>query len=254
MSTLLLVLVVPGIVAPEWVSTALGTHKSMESAATTFTQTLSGLLLDKVAKPKGGGAGGGGSEAEAAASLAAGLTQDGAGPIPPSTVGTWLLMAVFLALNVCQLLAIVGLWRAFVRRSSRPPGQDGTSYAALPKADDGPAGGGGGGADDDEAGGALALQTADEDDEARRNAAYEHHAARTLSSSSRRPLLWSETASVLSSSGSVDLSGAAVAATAAAEHDCSEAEVRRGRWFFGASVAFILLVWATFAAVSLTKG
>jgi hypothetical protein len=28
-ATLLLVLVVPGIVAPEWVSTALGTHKSV---------------------------------------------------------------------------------------------------------------------------------------------------------------------------------------------------------------------------------
>ncbi|KAJ3576674.1 hypothetical protein NP233_g285 [Leucocoprinus birnbaumii] len=49
-SPLMLVVIVPKIVSPKYVSTALGAHKSLEQTGTTLFQTLAGLLLDVTSK------------------------------------------------------------------------------------------------------------------------------------------------------------------------------------------------------------
>jgi hypothetical protein len=210
----------------------------MESAATTFAQTLSGLLLDKVSKKKGGSAGD---------EMLMALKKH---PIPPSTRGTWLLIATFLAINALQLLSILALWRAFGRRCARQAtiaDDRGGAYAALPKADDEAVVDAG---DEDEP-----AQAVDEEGAAGSRGPSRLHqpSSRTFSTSSRRPLLWSETASTLSSIGSVEAAGGSIALVVD-PRDCTEAEIRRGRWFFGASIGFLVLVWATFGAVSLFKG
>ena len=204
----------------------------MESAATTFAQTLSGLLLDKVSKKKGGSAG------DEMLSI---LKKH---PIPPSTRGTWLLIAAFLTVNALQLLSILGLWQAFSRRCARQAATVGPGvYAALPKADDEAVADG-----EDES-----AQTADDGGPEAAARGSSKPSSRTFSTSSRRPLLWSETASTLSSVGSVEAAGGSTVLVVD-PRDCSEAEIERGRWFFGASIGFLILVWATFGAVSLFKG
>lgn len=198
--------------------------RQMEAAATTLAQTLSGLVLDTKSKVK-----------TPSPPTGSDLSEVDDPTIPPSTYGTWLLLFAFLVVNVLQLLTIVALWRAFARRCRSRQAE----YDALPK-------------DDEDA---VDVSISLEDDSGRR---LLHHPSRSLSTSSHRPLLWSETGSTDSSAGSFDLETDTVREEQAVKGPvrelCSEEELQRGRWFFGASLTFLLVVWATFGGVSLSRG
>lgn len=77
---MLLVLVVPKIVPLEYVSTALGVHKCLETSGTTIFQTLAGIVLD-TAKGQ-----------------------------PSETRAYQLVINAFWVANVFQMAAILGLW------------------------------------------------------------------------------------------------------------------------------------------------
>ncbi|KAF8587893.1 MFS general substrate transporter [Ramaria rubella] len=85
-SPLLLVLIVPQLVPLQYVSTALGAHKSIESSGSTIMQTIAGLILDV----KGPGA--------------PKLSKDNSSAIQ-------LLLNLFLSLNVIQLAGVYWLVR-----------------------------------------------------------------------------------------------------------------------------------------------
>ncbi|KAF8078597.1 major facilitator superfamily domain-containing protein [Lyophyllum atratum] len=80
-SPLLLVVLVPKIVPPKYVSTALGAHKSLEQTGSTIFQTLAGLALD---------------------------TRENAGG-RSSDAALQHLLCIFLILNVLHLFSVLGL-------------------------------------------------------------------------------------------------------------------------------------------------
>ncbi|KAK4687724.1 hypothetical protein P7C73_g2380, partial [Tremellales sp. Uapishka_1] len=94
-ATLLLVLAIPPLVPVRYVSTALGAHKSIESAGSTLATTLAGLLLDKKARPD---------------------PTDPSLP-PPDTKAVHTLLLSFLFFNILQLCFILWLWREDVART-----------------------------------------------------------------------------------------------------------------------------------------
>ncbi|KAF9785824.1 MFS general substrate transporter [Thelephora terrestris] len=100
---LLLVIIVPRIVPLEYVSTALGLHKSLEHTGTTITQTLSGLWLDSQKKKGETG------------SPAAALSEN-------ESRLQWLLNG-FLLVNILQLVAIWGLGQLNERRQNIQAGE-----------------------------------------------------------------------------------------------------------------------------------
>jgi len=115
-ATLLLVIIVPHLVPIKYVSSALGVHKALEQTGSTISQTLAGLLLDK--------------------------TRDSVPDTPNNLHAIAILLRVFLAINICQLVAILGMWRMQVVRDRRaaaasgaldtaPPGTN-KGYMALP--------------------------------------------------------------------------------------------------------------------------
>ncbi|KAL7411643.1 major facilitator superfamily domain-containing protein [Mrakia frigida] len=272
-ATLLLVLVVPGLVEKEWVSTALGAHKSMESAATTLTQTLSGLLLDASPKihlptfPKP-------TPPSNSSSILVVPPSSPPQDIPPDTTSTHLLLLLFLLLNVLQLATTIFLWRTASSRlaasllssttvtpnpnSDDPPSTSLASdgYAPLPKEEE----------DRDELDleeerlpppASTSLRTSDD---LPSSPASVHSTSslgplrnkiRTLSASSRRPLI------------SRTRSGRDLSAGGDGGEGCSSgglgvtvlgwAERRRGRWFFFMSLAFVFSSWAVFGGVAIWR-
>lgn len=270
-ATLLLVLVVPGLVAPEWISTALGAHKSvsgvidqsfsviagltsfsldfqMEAAATTLSQTLSGLLLDtknKIKLPE--------FQPNSISPTFPALVHRipilktflaPAGPppqIPPNSSATFLLIFTFLCINILQLGSVLALWRSAVRRcNSVAPTEEG--YSALPK-DNSP------GVEDDEedirpVGSASTSSGAagfDNSAAVPSEEEFQHRHQRAWSTNSRRPLLY-QPAAVEETSGEDE-----------STLNVRGGEERRGKAFFLASIVFVLSVWATFVGVSLWK-
>jgi len=256
---------VPGLVETEWVSTALGAHKSMESAATTLTQTLSGLLLDASPKihlptfPKP-------PPSNSSSSLVA-PPQD----IPPDTASTHLLLLLFLILNVFQLATTIFLWRtasahfaaSLAASSTTIPNPNGDDqppiildfdgYAPLPKEEE----------DRDELDleeerlpASTSLRTSDEVPSSPASSQQSssriplRNKIRTLSASSRRPLI-SRTRSgrVLSAGGD----GADAASSGGLGVVLGWAERRRGRWFFFTSLAFVFSSWAVFGGVAIWR-
>ncbi|KAF9453792.1 MFS general substrate transporter [Macrolepiota fuliginosa MF-IS2] len=89
-SPLLLVVIVPKIVAPKYISTALGVHKSLEQTGTILFQTLAGLFLDLKSRAS------------------------------PASTAIQQLLNIFLLLNCLQALSILLL--AFLQwRGNTPP-------------------------------------------------------------------------------------------------------------------------------------
>ncbi|KAG8998513.1 hypothetical protein FRB94_006858 [Tulasnella sp. JGI-2019a] len=109
-STLLLVIIVPHLVPIQFVSTALGAHKSMESSGSTVSKILAGLLLDTknavkqepVASP-------------ASRMIGRQISAILRPPIDNRRAIQWLLN-VWLLFNLLQFVGTVVLWKLDVRR------------------------------------------------------------------------------------------------------------------------------------------
>ncbi|EJU02025.1 MFS general substrate transporter [Dacryopinax primogenitus] len=95
-ATLLLVIIVPHLVPIKYVSSALGVHKALEQTGSTISQTLAGLLLDK--------------------------TRSSTLDTPNNLQAISLLLRAFLAVNVVQLVSILGMWR--LQDEERPAQQE----------------------------------------------------------------------------------------------------------------------------------
>jgi len=109
-STLLLVLVVPGIVTSRYIPLALGAHKSIEMAGSTLSSTIAGWLLD--AHPK--------KQPESPPP-----TPTSTDPIPLDGGSTWNVFLGFLFANIVQLAVVLWLRRADIRRYKRGGGAGG---------------------------------------------------------------------------------------------------------------------------------
>ncbi|KAG8875829.1 hypothetical protein FRB97_004684 [Tulasnella sp. 331] len=109
-STLLLVIIVPHLVPIQYVSTALGAHKSLESVGSTVSKILAGLLLDTRNTVKA-------AAVIASVSQAAGkhISTIVRPPIDNRHAIQWLLNA-WLAVNVLQFIGTIVLWKMDVRR------------------------------------------------------------------------------------------------------------------------------------------
>ena len=108
-ATLLFVIVVPRILPAHLVPIGLGIHKSMEMAASSFSQTVSGLWLDHARATTGSGQAGG----------------EG-------------LLRTFWAINLLQLLCAVGLWRFEARRRGQMERSSDGEYVPVSTLDQGP--------------------------------------------------------------------------------------------------------------------
>ncbi|KAG8894423.1 hypothetical protein FRB99_001282, partial [Tulasnella sp. 403] len=109
-STLLLVIIVPHLVPIQYVSTALGTHKSLESVGSTMSKILAGLLLDSKSSKKAEGP-------SMAGALPKHLYELFGPPIDNFGAIQWLLNAWFLV-NLLQMLGVIVLWKMDVHRKS----------------------------------------------------------------------------------------------------------------------------------------
>ena len=99
MSTLLLVIVVPRLLPPHLIPLGLGLHKSMEMAASSLSQTLAGLWLDSVKDA---------SEDDGSTGSGGKVYDAGGG-----------LLRVFWIINILQLLVALYLWKLEERRRRR---------------------------------------------------------------------------------------------------------------------------------------
>lgn len=243
----------------------------MESAATTLTQTLSGILLDSNPKihiptfPQP-------PPSNSTTSPLAPTHPHSPGDIPPDTPSTHLLLLIFLLLNIFQLATTLLLWRLAASRrtaslaatSSAPDPDDESAlsaspedgYAALPKQEE----------QEEETTDRsllspsssqrpLGIRSEDGTDgpQSSRTSSSPSGSSiplrkgiRTLSASSRRPLLDRRgSGRALASEEGV---GGALGDT-----PLSWDERIRGRWFFVASIAFVVLVWAVFGGVAVWR-
>jgi len=203
-ATLLLVIIVPHLVPLKYVSSALGVHKALEQTGSTISQTLAGLLLDKT---------------HTSASLPNTPTADNQHAIS-------LLLRAFLLINVCQLLASLGMWRMQVVRdrrvagaSSQPGVQKG--YMAVP-------------VDEEDAVAAVASE------DALPPSPTGAPKPRTLSVHSTAPLLSKPHATKRRSSSRKMMAH-------------SPAEKRRGKWFMWMCAVAIGSAWVLFMAVAWEK-
>ncbi|KAG8902738.1 hypothetical protein FRC01_009482 [Tulasnella sp. 417] len=117
-STLLLVIIVPHLVPLQYVSTALGAHKAIESCGSTISKILAGLLLDSKSAKTGSAI----PEPTSVTSIS-GTFVNVVGtvvrpPIDNRHAIQWLLNA-WLFINVLQLIGTIVLRRADVRRKRR---------------------------------------------------------------------------------------------------------------------------------------
>ncbi|KAG8957619.1 hypothetical protein FRC03_009970 [Tulasnella sp. 419] len=137
-STLLLVIIVPHLVPLPYVSTALGAHKSIESAGSTISKILAGLLLDTKSSKKSAPA-----EPDLtmlpSVSISSPTPTTVSPPIDNARAIQWLLNW-WLFINVLQLLGTIILWKMDVKRKrlhnrgeSGSRGFDG--YSPLPTED-----------------------------------------------------------------------------------------------------------------------
>ncbi|KIO31226.1 hypothetical protein M407DRAFT_19843 [Tulasnella calospora MUT 4182] len=116
-STLLLVIIIPHLVPLQYVSTALGAHKAIESCGSTISKILAGLLLDS----KGAKSGSITPEPTSTSIYGTFISSVRSVVRPPIDNGhaiQWLLNA-WLFVNVIQLIGTIVLRRADVRRKRR---------------------------------------------------------------------------------------------------------------------------------------
>lgn len=242
----------------------------MESAATTLTQTLSGILLDSNPKmhiptfPKP-------PPSNTTVSFADAPHSHPPSEIPPDTPSTHLLLLIFLLLNVFQLVTTLLLWRmASSRReatlastTAAPDPDDGSAlsaspengYSILPKEEENeqtidpsflsptsssrPVGERSEVAADGPASDRTASSPSGSSIPLRK-------AIRSFSASSRRPLLDRR------GSGRA-LSNEEGTEGGLGSPSLSWDERIRGRWFFILSIAFVLLVWSVFGGVAIWR-
>lgn len=168
-STLLLVLMVPRIVPHRYVPTALGAHKSIESAGSTISVTFAGMVLDRAIKKTASSSSlstlSSGihnaattmvsmlARAREAASENEGTPLKGPAipgaplpskPSPELQSAVWSILAGFFFINTLSLLCILALWRmdkagkaaAAAAALGVSPGEGEEGYAAVSLADD----------------------------------------------------------------------------------------------------------------------
>ena len=130
----LLVIMVPRIVPPKYVPTALGAHKSVESAGSTISVTIAGMILDRHLPKKGDptskallprpGSFSLGSVAAALAGMGPGAEQkleirSGASAGLPEQGAVWTILFGFFIGNALQLVCVLWLWRVDRRRRAK---------------------------------------------------------------------------------------------------------------------------------------
>ncbi|KAG8925668.1 hypothetical protein FRC00_003770, partial [Tulasnella sp. 408] len=118
-STLLLVIIVPHLVPLQYVSTALGAHKAIESCGSTISKILAGLILDTKSAKSGSAIPGPTSTATGIYGTFVSVVDNVVRPpIDNAHAMQWLLNA-WLFINVLQLIGTVVLRNADVRRKRR---------------------------------------------------------------------------------------------------------------------------------------
>ena len=215
MSTLLLVIVVPRLLPRHLIPLGLGLHKSMEMAASSLSQTLAGLWLDsaKDAGEDGGSTGSGGK-----------VYDTGGG-----------LLRVFWIINILQLLVALYLWKLEETRRRRA-----STIAAAEEYEQLPG----------EAAGAsgLARFTSSED----RLGLGPGHGPRERdevdSLDDVAPSISDEEEEEMKEVSMRPIEGPPRSALAA-----DEAEKRRGKRGFMASLGFIALVWIVFMTTAWSR-
>ena len=132
--TVLLVLMVPRIVPPRYIPTALGAHKSIESAGSTISLTLAGTVLDRavlIRKP---------AHKEDVQSLSTysatvSLLKSGSESkvilaTPTQKQAAWNIIAGFFFVNFLSVCVILLLWRLDRRQKALVAREAGDSIAA----------------------------------------------------------------------------------------------------------------------------
>jgi hypothetical protein len=141
----LLVLMVPRIVPPRYIPTALGAHKSIESAGSTISVTLAGMVLDRavlVRKPaheESLRSSPASSFVSAASALLKSGSESGSGSdrnkvilaTPAQKQAAWNILAGFFFVNSLSICVILLVWRLDRRRKALAAREVGDAAAAA---------------------------------------------------------------------------------------------------------------------------